>query len=53
MSLEPEAGRDGGDGERRSPCLNEARRAAAVLAALGTSRVLVYGSVARGDQHAG
>ena len=53
MSPEPEAGRDGGDEERRSPCLNEARRAAAVLAALGTSRVLVYGSVARGDQHAG
>ena len=53
MSLEPEAGRDGGDGERRAPCLDDARRAAAVLGGAGASRVLVYGSVARGDQRPG
>lgn len=42
-----------GDGEQQgAPCLGDARCAAAALGAAGASRVLVYGSVARGDQHA-
>ncbi len=55
MSLEPEAGRDGGDGEHRpgAPRLDDAQRAAAALGGAGASRVLVYGSVARGDQRPG
>ena len=53
MNSEPEAGRDGGEGQRRAPCLDEARRAAAALGGADASRVLVYGSVARGDQRPG
>lgn len=54
MDPQPDAGPGGAvdDQERRAPCLEVARRAAAALGEAGASRVLVYGSVARGDQHA-
>ena len=52
MNSEPDAGRDGDGQQRRAPCLGDARRAASALREAGASRVLVYGSVARGDQHA-
>ena len=52
MNSEPDTGRPGDGEERRAPCLDEARRAAAALGEAGAARVLVYGSVGRGDQHA-
>ena len=52
MNSEPDAGRPGDGEERRAPCLDEARRAAAALGEAGAARVLVYGSVGRGDQRA-
>ena len=53
MGPQPDTGPDSGQQERRPPCLEVARRAAAALGATGASRVLVYGSVARGDQDPG
>ena len=52
MNSEPDAGRDGEGQQQGAPRLGDARRAAAALGEAGASRVLVYGSVARGDQHA-